>query len=434
MSRHYSDIQALPDERPERKVGQTYGPEMQSVYDSMIDIITNHKMELQKIPQCSAQATASLWAAKRGLRAREEDLNGDGIPEVVVYNKAGQPMIINGYKPRLNDYAIRNRYWSEHPSQESRVRAGPMKQWARNRAYEVNITNPEKPWNRSVQRTKWGDQLARSGYRMPAAPKKMTSIFGFFCKLIAPVVQKYFDSGAAVTLLGEDAGEACVKVLKKVVSPISMYRMLFMKCVERWYFYELYSMRPSPLKSKDYAGFKDYVKHNPDKFWTFFANNLLGDDKLHWKENIINVDVVARLFVKDEIDWDGSDPDDAIVFLLGLKNLRDHNFTNVLQNAPTAAAWLSILNNKNIQNNSSKIELLKWKERSRESTKQFFKKLQQDLFENEAAYDRFVQRRNAGQNPIDPSEEADEAAPTVIPGQREATALPSRENSEDEEE
>ena len=61
----------------------------------MLTLILDHKKELQKIPAASSLSSATEWARKRGLRAGEQDFNGDGIPEVVVYNKAGNPWIIN---------------------------------------------------------------------------------------------------------------------------------------------------------------------------------------------------------------------------------------------------------------------------------------------------------------------------------------------------
>ena len=94
--RAYSDYRTESDDRPASRRGQEYGEKTKNLYDSMINMIVNHKMELQKIPQCSSLATAQQWAAKRGLRAGTQDFDGDGIQEIVVYNKAGQPMIING--------------------------------------------------------------------------------------------------------------------------------------------------------------------------------------------------------------------------------------------------------------------------------------------------------------------------------------------------
>ena len=67
--RRYSDYKTEEDQRPTAKRGQIYGEDTKNLYDSMINMIVNHKMELQKIPQCSSLASAQQWANKRGLRA-----------------------------------------------------------------------------------------------------------------------------------------------------------------------------------------------------------------------------------------------------------------------------------------------------------------------------------------------------------------------------
>ena len=87
--RSYSDYRTESDDRPASKSGLAYGEKTKNLYDSMINMIVNHKMELQKIPQYSSLPTAEQWANKRGLRAGVQDFDGDGIQEVVVYNKAG---------------------------------------------------------------------------------------------------------------------------------------------------------------------------------------------------------------------------------------------------------------------------------------------------------------------------------------------------------
>ena len=160
--RRYSDYKTEEDQRPTGKRGQEYGEKTKNLYDSMINMIVNHKMELQKIPQCSSLASAQQWANKRGLRAGQQDFDGDGINEIVVYNKAGQPMIINGYRPKASDFAIRNAYWTENPTPESRLDAGPMRQWVTDKAYKVE-PHEDNPWKRTVTTTAFGEKLKEHG-------------------------------------------------------------------------------------------------------------------------------------------------------------------------------------------------------------------------------------------------------------------------------
>ncbi len=411
--RRYENYQTVEDARPAGRRGQAYGDKVKNLYDSMINMIVNHKMELQKIPQCSSLAGAQAWASKRGLRAGPQDFDGDGIQEIVVYNKAGQPMIINGYKPKPSDFAIRKAYWEENPTYENRIDAGPMREWVSDKAYDVK-EHQDNPWKRTITTTEWGSKLKEFGYKMPTKPKKQFSVFSVFSKLIAPYVKRFFENGELVRLLGDDAGPSCATLLKKIISPISMYRMLFMKCVERYYFYHLMGAR-SGVYANTYEKFKKYVKSHPVAFWTFFKVNLLNkDDKYKsFKDNIINDEVIARLFVKDDIQWDGSDADDAILFLMGMENIRDQDFSNTIRQAGEAETFLDQLKNGNRQAMKSKRkELEKWKKRAQKGTKEFFASQQQYLFENGDAYTRFLDRIAANQNPIDPSDRAAPSSPT----------------------
>ena len=182
-----------------------------------------------------------------------------------------------------------------------------------------------------------------------------------------------------------------------------------------------------------YGKFKEYIKKHPIAFWTFFKKNLLNEQMTGFKSNIINDEVIARLFVKDEINWDGKDKDDAILFLMGGENIIDQDFTNTIRIAGNADDFLEQLNgNDKKKAKARKKELEKWKRRSQKGTKEFFTSQQQYLFENGDAYTRFLDRVVKGKNPIDPSdEEAAPASPTKSVETR--TAPPEKLPTEEEE-
>ena len=114
-------IQDFRTEEDLRKHDEGYNDKTKDMYNAMLTLILDHKKELQKIPAASSLKSATIWARKRGLRAGEEDFNGDGVPETVVYNKAGRPFIINGYKLKASDYGIRNKFYTQFPDPEKRV-------------------------------------------------------------------------------------------------------------------------------------------------------------------------------------------------------------------------------------------------------------------------------------------------------------------------
>ena len=145
------------DRRNQETRYQNSFSEKKNLFDSFVNMIVNHKMELQKIPATSHIDTATEWAEKRGLRAGQEDFDKDGHPETVVYNRAGQPFIINGYKLKASDYPIRNSYWGSHKTSEERA-GEPMKEWVRNEAYVEEI-DQEHPWKRTITTTPFGNKL-----------------------------------------------------------------------------------------------------------------------------------------------------------------------------------------------------------------------------------------------------------------------------------
>jgi len=400
---NYSDYSTVEDQRKEIKRGQAYGESEKNLYDSLINMVVNHKMELQKIPQCSSLAGAQAWAGKRGLRAGQQDFDGDKVNEIVVYNKAGQPMIINGYKPKPSDFAMRQRYWTENPTFANRIDAGPMKSWITEKAYSV-VENPDNKWKRTVHKTEFGKQLKETGYRMPTRPKKQFSVFSIFSKLIAPFVNQYFtDPSCFQEGFGEGAYDNCVKVFKKILSPISLYRILYLILVERPYYFELLSKRkiPDPSQSnQSYDIFKEYVKSHQSEFWTFFKENYLTGANLNmFKENKINLGIVVRAFAKGRLNWNGNDPDDIIVFLFGEKNI-NQEFHELLLNEDSARAFLIRLSDKTDKTEYKKARkiLEKMKANSREATKIFFDKYIKNFFMNENAFNNFNERVYSGQS------------------------------------
>ena len=189
----YSNLGTLDDVRDPR--GNTTSEAQEDVMNSLLNIILTHKKEMQKVPHFSFVQSATAWLNKHprsGLRVQEKDLDGDGTQEVVMYNRAGKPVVVNGYKLRASDYPQRRAYWAEHPEIEDRI-GEPYGDWVRDKVYEVH-DDPNNAWKRSVRLSTKGQQLKDWGYRVPTAPRKRDSPYSIFCKLVKNFVNDYLSS------------------------------------------------------------------------------------------------------------------------------------------------------------------------------------------------------------------------------------------------
>ena len=396
LERRIGDFDRIEDIRKPRPNGFTENRE--DMYNAMLNLILKHKVELQKIPAASSLASATNWAAKRGLRAGEADLDKDGKPETIVYDKSGKPYIINGYRLKASDYPIRKAFYTAFPTPEDRA-GESMSSWIKQQAYSVQV-DPDNPWRQSVTTTPFGTQLKEWGYRMPTRPKKKQSVFNIFCKLIAPVLKEYYegDEGLPASLLGANSGPECLTVLKKIISPIAMYRMLYLKMVEREYFFSLTSQ--DEYRGMKYQQFKKFIKNYENRFYTWFKINYLTSDQKSFKPNKVTPRIIQGQLVKDNIDWNGDDPDDAIVFMIGLENM-GNECGQTLLNREQAQRFLDALEDKKSpEGKQATKDLARWKKSAGNSQKKFFKDQIGYLFENPDARQRFEEAVAAGINTL----------------------------------
>ena len=157
-----------------------------------------------------------------------------------------------------------------------------------------------------------------------------------------------------------------------------------MKGVERPYFFQ--TIKKEEYSNMNYKQFKQYVKNFENRFYAWFKKNYLTEDQREFNPRI-TPKVVQGLIAKDTVQWDGSDPDDAIVFMLGLEN---GECRRILSNNEDSGKFLEALSDKKNQNNKAVSKtLVKWKKIASASQKDFFKNQIQFLFENGDALARY---------------------------------------------
>ena len=379
------------------------------LYSSLINIILNHKSELQKIPGLASPTYAHEWAKKRGYTSNFLDVNKDGTKETVIYNKAGQPIIINGYKPRASDYRVRYDYYEANPNPEDRL-DNPMSEWARNTGYYNIVKNKDEPWKRTISKTPLYKEAKAWGYKLPTKPKKEQTPFAYFSKLIKDRINTWFKeqspkddfnnqtisvNGAEVIFGGWDIAQ----LVKKVISPISLYRALYTILVERSTFYELIYGTGIKMFYKEW---KVWKKAHKDEINNYFFKNFLRDDKRDFSNRITLLQISSYL-CHGKLNKDESDPNDIIVFLLGKENLTG-KYKTFFDNNDAAARLLQTIKNPDGEFTKAEVKqakkvLLDMKKNSQTATKEWFNEDIKYFFEDDNALARYVALRDNGKDP-----------------------------------
>ena len=286
--------------------------------DDMLDIILKHKKEIRKIPQASYIDSARKYAAKRGLSAREVDLDGDNVPETVVYDRTGRyPVIVNGYSLGQSDYPVRREYWRTHDTKAKRI-LQPMNDWIDEEVYKTT-KNKNNQWvNDKIELTETGRRLEQwDGYSMPTRPKKVMSPYSIFSKLISSYVKDFWLQQDLYDRLrikqSTDGLSHTYELFKKIVSPITLYRVLYLRLVEqKFYFKKIDDNGRQPIS---YASFKKYMKEERGKKeftkW-FFDEILAGPNKERFNEKNVKMDVIIQNLVPGSPRKDLSDTTEPV--------------------------------------------------------------------------------------------------------------------------
>ena len=401
-----------------REQGHQLGERREDVLDSLLNLILNHKKEIQKVPGTATYEAAKNWCKKRpgsGFRADEQDLGGGPDKEVVIFDKAGKPFIVNGYKLKPSDYGMRKFYQEAVDKDPERMIGTSMREWA---TEQVWASVPEKgnKWNHTITKnTPVYDRLHSWGYRMPAKPKKEASPYAIFSKEIARIVKDVLMEGEIYVRLGSVFGIPAkpnmqnLDFFNKIVSPISIYRFLYLRLVEQKYFWACASSQQTK-NINTFERFKHFLKERKATFRNWFLTYVMtGTEKEKFKDSWVGKESVLDALVKESIQLDGSDIQDGIVFLISVANLKDKTpveftfkgeavsttFRELLVDGETAGKFNTVIKESYSRNPTSrdlKKRLNRWKKNAEESMKSYFKsaEAQKLFFENQEGMNAFL--------------------------------------------
>lgn len=415
---------------PDKKEGpDTHGitAGRQDAFNSMINLLLNHQQEIVKVPACSTLESANEWCAARpksGYRAALAHLNDDRIPEVVVYDRKGAPFIVNGYKMGASDYGMRHAYYDRNPTKAHRA-LNTMKEWAADSFWKSEV-DPQNPYRRNnIEITAMGKELRSKGWKIPAKPKKQQSVYSIFCKLIAPYVKKFFTSDFFLAMfrnlkldglyfrpvLPVNPGPANAELVRRIISPITIYRYLYMKLVLRNYFFQLVEEKKI---TANYKQFEEYLKEHKNQFFDWFCNNFLDEEKglTAFSDARISDAIIAHNMCKGDLNTSGDDVNDGLVFLAGIENWRDAtphmimnhegrslniSFIDLVVNRDAATFFLQTLTGKDTAAKKAKQSMTVFKAHAQTSAKRFFSGvLKQTFFIDGNAYQLWKAGSDAG--------------------------------------
>ena len=188
---------AIPT-RLDKLRGKTPTASYDAAVDDLINIILNAKKDITRIEGLDDYETAKEYAAKRGYRISEEtaDINHDGVDDVVLYDKMGKPVIVNGYKLSPSKQPFRKLY------QKAKRQGNLTNPDAGYRGYVRQLYGAgdwDEEGNREVTYDKNNlpdelKELKLKGWRIPTAPKKSQALHQRIMNVIKDEFEKFCDT------------------------------------------------------------------------------------------------------------------------------------------------------------------------------------------------------------------------------------------------
>ena len=360
-----TNIPALEDAREFKTVqGQT------DLYNTLVNLVLNHKKELKKIPEAMHISTAKPWAEKRGLRAETHDLNQDGDPDVIVYDKSGNPLIINGYKPKNSDFYSRQMYMGAYPNKANRI-VNPYGDYVNEVFYDYQA--PAQPWGIGTVNKKGADnkyyKTAKAlGYHVPARPKARTQPFALFTKLMAPTMREFWKTTYKY--------ENVRYVWRKIISPLNLMRFLYIVLVDR----PIFVTKILQLGKPTYEQWKAWKKANKDEYFGYVIGAMLQKDKIKFTVENIAQFLLQTTFAKFN--------NEAVLNIL----LGDYGWDAELTDEKYEAAEEAAAAGNDDSLREIKSVLQDAKESSNKECKAFFDKHISDFYVGDAEWEQMYQQ------------------------------------------
>ena len=186
------------DLRPKHVTRKKGFTNTEQVYDKLMEIILNAKKGIEYIPSCITLDGAESYADKHDLyfyndEKKAVDINDDGVDGVVLVNRQGRPVVINGYKITKSDLPFKQEYYNTYDTPEKRAEVGGYGGFLRQKYGADEEFGPDGM--RNVQFTTknppedWG-KLKQKGWTLPSAPRNSLTFNQRCTKIIQEILNQ----------------------------------------------------------------------------------------------------------------------------------------------------------------------------------------------------------------------------------------------------
>ena len=101
-------------------------------YKSLADVVLGNNQDVKFHRTLTDRTLATKYAKDHRLSLGEDkDYNEDGINDVILFNKFGDPVVINGYALANTEYPYRKAFYEANPKKSDRMRVGGYNKWVR---------------------------------------------------------------------------------------------------------------------------------------------------------------------------------------------------------------------------------------------------------------------------------------------------------------
>ena len=178
--------------------------------DELAHIVLNLQRDFKRVSNALSLQGAQEIVNKHNAKnpnnqwtAHDDDINGDNIPDIIIRNSGGHPIVVNGWTTKSSNYPTKYLYYSANPTREKR-RENPFIDWKRDSLMQIQYDDENEDihsrgnivsYNANAYPQNWNV----SKYNVRKEPKRMNAYQRFQKYIINPrldvVIAKLVEDG-----------------------------------------------------------------------------------------------------------------------------------------------------------------------------------------------------------------------------------------------